>query len=80
MRSTGWSEGFAVAGGPKPQNLHWIGVGDQHNYYGLELWQYLQSHLVRFSKHMYFYVYLVLNFGATMLKLLKLSHFFCTNL
>ena len=75
MRSTGWSEGFAVAGGPKPQNLHWIGVGDQHNYYGLELWQYLQSHLVRFSKHMYFYVYLVLNSGAVALKLLKLSYF-----
>ena len=37
MRSTGWSEGFAIPGGPKPQNLHWIGVGDQHNYYGLEL-------------------------------------------
>ena len=37
MRLTGWSEGFAIPGGPKPQNVDWIGVGDQHNYYGLEL-------------------------------------------
>ena len=80
MCSIGWSKRFQISSGSKSQNIDWIGAGDQHHYHSLELLQYLQSQLTRFSEHIHFYVYLVLNFGVITLKLLKLSYFFCANL
>lgn len=76
----GWSKAFQISRGPKSRNIDCIGTGDQHHYRSLELLQYLQSQLAGFSKHIHFYVYLVLNFGVMTLKLLKLSYFFCANL